>query len=70
MQGRLPEDANRTVLNGGLINPQVQVAGTIDSSVPTEALHVFRNMSTPRSCDLGPVKQTVPLNKPHSFELR
>ncbi len=49
---------------------QVQAAGAFDSSVFTEAHHVFRNMSTPRSGDLGLVKQAVPLNKPDIFEFR
>ncbi len=52
------------------LESHVQAAGAIDSSVPTEALHVFRNMSTPRSGGLGLVEQAVPLNKPNIFELR
>jgi hypothetical protein len=51
------------------LESQVQAAGAFDSSVPTEALHVFRNMSTPRPGGLGPVKLAVPLNKPHVFQL-
>jgi hypothetical protein len=51
------------------LESQVQAAGAFDSSVPTEALHVFRNMSTPRPGGLGPVKPAVPLNKPHVFQL-
>ena len=49
---------------------QVQAAGAFDSSVVTEALHVFRNMSTPRPGGLGLVKQAVPLNKAHILEFR
>ncbi len=48
---------------------QVQAASAFDRSVPTEALHAFRNMSTPRPGGLGPVKLAVPLNKPHAFQL-
>ena len=58
-------------VSGGVsLQSQVQAAGAFDSSVPTEALHVFRNMSTPRSGGLGLVEQAVPLNKPDIFELR
>ncbi len=49
---------------------KVQAAGAFDSSVVTEAHHVFRNMSTPRSGGLGLVKQAVPSNEPDIFELR
>jgi hypothetical protein len=52
------------------LESQVQAAGAIDSSVPTEALHVFLNMSTPRPGGLGPVNQAVPSNKPDIFQLR
>ncbi len=52
------------------LKSQVQAAGAIDSSVLTEAHHVFRNMSTPRPGGLGLVKQAVPLNKAHTFEFR
>ena len=52
------------------LGSQVQAAGAFDSSVSTEALHVFRNMSTPRSGGLGLVKQAVPSNEPDIFELR
>ena len=52
------------------LESQVQAAGAFDSSVVTEALHVFRNISTPRSGGLGLVEQAVPLNKPDIFELR
>lgn len=52
------------------LESQVQAAGAIDSSVLTEAHHVFRNTSTPRPGGLGLVKQAVPLNKAHIFEFR
>jgi hypothetical protein len=51
------------------LDSEIQAAGAIDSSAPTEALHVFRNMSTPRPGGLGLVKLAVPLNKPHVFQL-
>ena len=58
-------------VSGGVsLESQVQAASAFDSSVPTEALHVFRNMSTSRPGGLGPVKLAVPLNKPDIFELR
>ncbi len=50
------------------LESQVQAAGAFDSSVFTEAHHVFRSMSTPRSGGLGLVKQAVQLNKAHIFE--
>jgi len=42
-------------MNVGPIESEVQAAGAFDSSVLTEAHHVFRNMSTPRTGGLGPV---------------
>ena len=56
------------VSDSGSLESQVQAVGAIDSSVPKEALHVFRTMSTPRPGGLGPVKLAVPLNKPHVFQ--
>ncbi len=50
------------------LGSQVQAAGAFDSSVSTEALHVFRNMSTPRPGGLGPMTEAVPLNEPHVFQ--
>jgi hypothetical protein len=52
------------------LKSEFQAAGAFDSSVFTEAHHVFRNMSTPRSGGLGLVEQAVPSNKPDIFELR
>jgi len=68
----LGEESGTLVLlgDGVSLESQVQAAGAFDSSVVTEAHHVFRNMSTPRSGGLGLVKQAVPLNKPDIFELR
>ncbi len=54
-QSRLPAEPNETVMNVGPIESEVQAAGAFDSSVLTEAHHVFRNMSTPRTGGLGPV---------------
>ena len=51
------------------LKSRVQAVGAFDSSVVMEAHHEFRNMSTPRSGGVGPVKQAVPLNKPNIFEL-
>jgi hypothetical protein len=48
--------------DGVSLESKLQAAGAFDSSVPTEALHVCRNMSTPRPGGLGLVKQAVPLN--------
>ncbi len=52
------------------LESQVQAAGAFDSSVFTEAHHVFRNMSTPRAGGPRPMNEAVPLNKPHLFEFR
>ncbi len=57
-------------VSGGVsLESQVPAAGAFDSSVPTEAHHVFRDMSTSRTGGVGPVKHAVPLNEPHFFQL-
>jgi hypothetical protein len=58
-----------SVWEGFSLESQVQAVGAFDGSVPMEAHHVFRNMSTPRTGGLGPVKHAVPLNEPHFFQL-
>jgi hypothetical protein len=51
------------------LESQVGAAGAFDGSVTMEAHHVFRNMSTPRTGGLRPVKHAVPLNEPHVLQL-
>ena|SRR5229473_6721321 len=66
------EEASNKLISawdGASNTSQIQAAGAFDSSVFTEAHHVFRNMSTPRSGGLRPVKLAVALNKPHMLQV-
>jgi hypothetical protein len=65
----LPADLSDTFLKGASFESPVQAAGAFDGSVLMKACQVFRTISTAHTGGLGPVKQTVPLNKSHVFQL-
>ncbi len=52
------------------IESRVQAAAAFDSSVPTEAQCMVRNMSTPSAGGCGPTKKAIALDKSHRFQFR
>ncbi len=70
MRQRLAQESSKLVSDRVSPESQVRAAGALDSSVPTEAQCMVRNMSTPRVGGRGPMKKAIALDKSHRFQFR